>query len=281
MPTLTRNCCPPPAAVANGTVTRPNGDVYHPRSLADHTDVAALRTARDANIPFLLYGPPGTGKTALIEAACDTGFELVAGSGDTEVSDFMGSWVPAPDGTYQWSDGPLLRALKNGVPLYVDEIALISPVVLSVLYPLLDGRGQIVVTQHESETVAATDGFFICGSFNPHVAGASMSEALLSRFLLHIEVTTDFDLARTLGCPAKMIRVAKNLNTKLNENQITWAPQLRELLGFVRISDTFGEELALANLVSIAPEHDRPIIAEVIEGAYGIQVAPARLGAQV
>ena len=62
---------PSPAAkpAAPGPVTRPGGQVYQPRSLADMPDVEALRKLRDAGVPALLYGPPGTGKTSLVEAA--------------------------------------------------------------------------------------------------------------------------------------------------------------------------------------------------------------------
>jgi hypothetical protein len=46
-----------PATVAPGPVVRPNGQRYHPRALADHADVAALRALRAAGMPSLLYGP--------------------------------------------------------------------------------------------------------------------------------------------------------------------------------------------------------------------------------
>src|SRR5690349_8058788 len=52
-----------PRPSAGGPVTRPNGQVYQPRALADMPDVEALRKLRDAGVPALLYGPPGTGKT--------------------------------------------------------------------------------------------------------------------------------------------------------------------------------------------------------------------------
>jgi nitric oxide reductase NorQ protein len=58
-----------PKPAAAGPVTRPNGQVYQPRSLADMPDVEALRRLREAGVPALLYGPPGTGKTSLVEAA--------------------------------------------------------------------------------------------------------------------------------------------------------------------------------------------------------------------
>lgn len=41
--------------------------------------------------------------------------------------------------------GPLMRSVLANVPLLVDEIALIDPRVLTVLYPLMGGRGELHV----------------------------------------------------------------------------------------------------------------------------------------
>jgi hypothetical protein len=73
---------PAPTPAAAGPVTRPNGQLYQPRALADMPDVEALRKLREAGVPALLYGPPGTGKTSLIEAAFPD-LITVAGDGDT------------------------------------------------------------------------------------------------------------------------------------------------------------------------------------------------------
>jgi Branched-chain amino acid ATP-binding cassette transporter/ABC transporter len=76
-------------------VTRPNGQVYQPRALADMPDVEALRTLRDAGVPALPYGPPGTGKTSLVEAAFPD-LITVAGVGDTTAADLVGEFTQKP-----------------------------------------------------------------------------------------------------------------------------------------------------------------------------------------
>lgn len=61
---------PDPAdAPVSGPVARPNGQLYHPRTVAGMPDVTVLRKLRAAGVPALLYGPPGTGKTSVVEAA--------------------------------------------------------------------------------------------------------------------------------------------------------------------------------------------------------------------
>ena len=54
--------------------------------------------------------------------------------------------------------------------------------------------------------------------------GAILTEALASRFKVHIEVTTDWDLARHLGAPAAAVAAAIALNQQLAAGAVSWAP---------------------------------------------------------
>ena len=154
---------PAPARKAGpaGPVTRPNGQVYQPRALADMPDVEALRRLRAAGVPALLYGPPGTGKTSLIEAAFGDDLITVAGDGDTTAADLVGEYTQKPDGTFEFIYGPLIRAMQDGKVLFIDDATLISPAVLAVAYPAMDGRREITVKAHKGETVKAADGFYV------------------------------------------------------------------------------------------------------------------------
>jgi MoxR-like ATPase len=260
-------------------VRRPNGHWYLPRELAGGTDVEVLRRLRAQRIPALLYGPPGTGKTSRVEAAFPD-LVTVAGHGDTCAEDLLGSYVPLPDGRFAFSHGPAVTAMREGRALFVDDATLISPKVLAVLYPVMDGRGAITIPANNNEKVTATDGFYVAGGHNPGVHGAVLTEALASRFGVHIEVTTDFALARSLGVPAPAVTAAANLNTQLRNGEIDWAPQLRELLAFARVADTLGAPAAVANLASIAPEADRPAVIAALRAVFGRAVTPLTLGEQ-
>lgn len=259
-------------SVGAKTVKRPNGTDYYVRKFGDHDDVAALRTAREKGLPILAYGPPGTGKTALIEAAYAVDGKkvyTVQGTGDTETADFVGSFTQLPGGSFEWNDGPLLRAMEEGSVLYIDEIALIDPKVMAVVYSVMDGRGEYAVTQNpERGIVTAAEGFYIASACNPNAPGARLSEAILSRFVLQFEVTTDYALAKTLGVPAKMVGAAQNLQRKLETGEVGWAPQLRECLAFRDISAALGEEVALRNVIASAPEMDRMVVQDVLQRSY-------------
>jgi MoxR-like ATPase len=272
----------PASPAAAGPVTRPNGQVYQPRSLADMPDVEALRRLRDAGVPALLYGPPGTGKTSLIEAAFGDDLITVAGDGDTTAADLVGEYTQNPDGTFTFIYGPLVRAMEEGKVLFIDDATLISPAVLAVAYPAMDGRREITVKAHKGETKKAADGFYVVAGHNPGVHGAILTEALSSRFSVQVRVSTDYDLARALKIDPRAIKAARDLAARQASGEIGWAPQLRELLAFAKVAAILGEPAAIANLVGIAPEEDRDAVAEAVAKAFArTTVAPLALGRQL
>lgn len=252
---------------------RPNGEVYKPRMMSIDgktvQDVTFVRSAARAGKPVLLYGPPGTGKTALIEAAlpdCLT----VQGTIETERADFVGSWVQEHDGTYRWIDRPLVQAADTGKGLLIDEIALIDPRSLAVVYGAMDGRNEIDVAENPKRgKVKVQPGFIVMGAFNPNVPGAILSDALLSRFPIQIEMLTDWSLATKLGVPAKIIQVVRNLNHKVETGEMTAAPQLRELLNYRDLVSQFGEQFALSNFLGQIRPENRAAAVGVIKAVMG------------
>lgn len=258
---------------------RPNGETYFPRKWGEHEDVAVLRKARETDQFVLLYGAPGCGKTALVDATFGDELVTILGSGDTEVADLVGGYTQTPSGSWLWVDGPLLQAAETGAPLLIDEIGLIDPKVLSIVYGLMDGRREYRVTANpERGTVKAKDGFYVVGATNPNAPGVRLSEALLSRFSLHVEMTTDWSLAKSkMGIPTNIVTAAQNLAKKQTSGEVSWAPQMRELLAFRKAEETFGTKWAVENLLASAPEMDRPIVSDVLSRTFGESMLPARI----
>lgn len=279
-----------------GPSPRPNGQMYLPRMLGDVEDLAFIRHEGSLRKHTLLYGPPGTGKTALAEAACFPGaekgedgrythlgfFSLVVGV-DTEASDFFGSFVQDPEtGKYVWNDGPLLLAFRYNVPLYVDEIFLCDTRVLSAtLYPAMDGRTTMTVPMNPSlGSIDIPDGFYVIAAGNPNVPGASYSEALRSRMNHQIEVTTDWDLAKSLGVPPDVVEVSRALDEERAEGLLTWSPQLRDLLEYRDAVGTYGQAFAVADLLGKTPFDDRDVTGEALSKMTGKPVRALRMGRQ-
>lgn len=256
--------------IGNEKYIRPNGEAYYSRMWGDHSDIEVLRTARENKKYVLLYGAPGCGKTALVEGAFPDELYTLLGTGDTEVADFVGGYVQTPSGSFEWVDGVLTKAVEQGKVLLIDEVGLIDPKVMSLVYGLMDGRDELVITANpERGVVKAKEGFYVVCATNPNAPGVRLSEALLSRCVIQVEMTTDWSLAKKLGVPAQAVSASQNLAKKQLAGEVSWSPQFRELLAFRDVANLFGMKWAIGNLLASAPEMDRVVVADVFRRVFG------------
>jgi hypothetical protein len=256
-------------------ITLSDGNVYVARRIdGDLSDVEMLRRARAENMYALTYSLPGTGKTRSFMAAFGDELLTAVGTADTEVADFIGTYVPTGKaGEFRWVDGVLIRAMDEGRPLLLDEAFLVDTRTMAVVYSAIDGRREVVVTSNPARgTVKAKPGFWVGFASNPDVPGARVSEALLSRCALQVEYSTDFAAMETLGVPRTFVVAAKNLDTKRKSQEISTSPQARECITFRDTVRIFGEDVALRNVVSSAPEADRMVVSDVLSRAFGREV---------
>ncbi|MBV9204079.1 MAG: AAA family ATPase [Actinobacteria bacterium] len=188
---------------------------------------------------------------------------------------------PAPRQHVRVHLRPLIRAMLEGRVLFIDDATLISPAVLAVCYSVMDGRREVIVKAHKGETIKAERGFYVVAGHNPGVHGAILTEALSSRFAVQVKVSTDYDLARSLGIDSRAITAARNLTTRQANGEIGWAPQLGELLAFAKITTILGLDAAIANLAGVAPAEDRDVVAATLARTFGKTVTPLALGRQI
>lgn len=150
--------------------------------------------------PIYLYGPSGTGKTSLIKELCarlnKPLIELTCSS-KLEASDLLGTYVLGKadvsdkEPSMLWQDGALVRAMRSGALLLLNEYDLADPSQMSALNGVLED-GRIVLESHGCEVVEAQPGFSVVVTANTNGAGdntgryigcAELNQAQLDRFL--------------------------------------------------------------------------------------------------
>lgn len=138
---------------------------------------------------LLLEGPVGVGKTTVALAVCGhLGRPVFRVDGDDRYTENkLTGWFDPPVvlkagyGPETFTPGPLIRAMREGGVLFINELNRMPEAVQNVLLPALDERRLVV--PHVGE-VAAAPGFLVVATQNPveYVATGHLSEALRDRF---------------------------------------------------------------------------------------------------
>ncbi|CAI4227621.1 unnamed protein product [Auanema sp. JU1783] len=189
-----------PSDVQIGPLSIPHGCL--PVKLPKHFSLNAptcisnfYRIARALLIdkPILLEGSPGCGKSSTVMALAElTGHPITRLnlSDQTDLTDLFGSDIPivTDDGTisFKWEDGPVLRAIKKGEWILLDEMNLASQSVLEGLNACFDHRKVLFIAElNKSFEIPTGNGcrFFACQ--NPRAQGGNrraLPKSFVNRF---------------------------------------------------------------------------------------------------
>ena len=226
-----------------------------------NNSIQTLNKAYDANLFVIIIGPKGTGKTSLVrDFAKSKGVKLqsINFSLRTRESHLVGTKT-LTDGTVSFDEGILIKSMREGNMLYLDEINSAEADVLLRLDEALDDRRQIALKESTGEVVKAKEGWFVIATINPltHSGTKELPPQLLSRFPVRISmeyppenieleivkkyVSGDFESELT-----QAIKLANTLRQAAAVEELFYSPSLRETIAFGKLLDkgTTAQEAA-------------------------------------
>jgi midasin len=169
-------------------------------------------------------------------------------SEQTDLIDLLGSDVPSDTSSaFKWADGVLIKAMKEGAWLLLDELNMASQTVLEGLNSILDHRGSIYLPELD-KTVEKSPGFRIFASQNPTSMGSGrkgLPHSFLTRFTrIWLEAYTETELkqiiydlypeTKTVSVLRKLLRFFFSLKEHFGKQatrhgDILWEFNLRDL----------------------------------------------------
>lgn len=184
--------------------------------------------------PVLLQGPTSSGKTSLVQyLAARTGREFVRINNHehTDLQEYLGSYITDPSGKLVFQEGALVKAVRNGHWIVLDELNLAPSDVLEALNRLLDDNRELYVPEL-CETVKAHPDFMLFATQNPPTfyGGRKMlSRAFRNRFVeIHVDDIPENELIHILssrcGIPEiyakRMVDVMKELQLHRQRSKV-------------------------------------------------------------
>ncbi|KAL6643149.1 hypothetical protein ACP70R_021330 [Stipagrostis hirtigluma subsp. patula] len=202
-------------------------------SVTEHI-VNLARAVYIKRYPVLLQGPTSSGKTSLVRyLAAKTGHEFVRINNHehTDLQEYLGTYVTDSHGKLQFQEGALVKAVREGHWIVLDELNLAPSDVLEALNRLLDDNRELFVPELQ-ETIAAHPNFMLFATQNPPMlyGGRKMlSRAFRNRFIeVHVDEIPEAELIIILeqrceiahSYATKMVDVMKDLQTHRQNSRV-------------------------------------------------------------
>ncbi|KAJ1401026.1 Sigma-54 interaction domain, ATP-binding site 1 [Sesbania bispinosa] len=210
-----------------------SGNYIQTKSVQEHLGNLA-RAVLIKRYPVLLQGPTSSGKTSLVQyLAAITGHEFVRINNHehTDLQEYLGSYITDANGKLVFNEGVLVKAVRNGYWIVLDELNLAPSDVMEALNRLLDDNRELFVPELQV-TIQAHPDFMLFATQNPptHYGGRKMlSRAFRNRFIeIHVGEIPDDELSKILGerCEiplsyaTKMVEVMKELRVHRQSSRV-------------------------------------------------------------
>lgn len=184
--------------------------------------------------PVFISGLSGNGKTFMVEQVCaELGRDLfrVNITVETDEDDLLGGFRLI-DGCTKWFDGPVVKAMKAGAVLLLDEVDLASTKILC-LQPVLEGKG--IFLKKINQFIHPAPGFTVISTANTKGQGSDtgkfvganlLNEAFLERFPITFE--QDYPSASVEGNILSKVLESFNIEDSVYVQLLTtWAELIR------------------------------------------------------
>ncbi|KAK8172473.1 LOW QUALITY PROTEIN: hypothetical protein BKA80DRAFT_318585 [Phyllosticta citrichinensis] len=152
-----------------------------------------VRAASTRRFPVLIQGPTSSGKTSMIEYLAKRSgnkFVRINNHEHTDLQEYLGTYISGNDGKLQFQEGVLVKALREGHWIVLDELNLAPTDVLEALNRLLDDNRELLIPETQ-EVVRPHEDFMLFATQNPaglYGGRKTLSRAFRNRFLeLHFD----------------------------------------------------------------------------------------------
>ena len=155
------------------------------------------------------------------------------------------------EGNIGFDEGVLVKSMKKGNILYLDEINAAEADVLLRLDEALDDRRQIILKESDGRVIKAKDSWFVIATINPltHVGTKELPPQLLSRFPVRIRLdypTEDVEYQiikkyvknTTESEVLQGIKLANTLRQASAVEELYYSPSIRETIAFAKLLES-------------------------------------------
>lgn len=230
-----------------------------------NNSIQILNKAYEIGLFVLIIGPKGTGKTSLVREFAknkNVNLKSINFSLRTRESHLIGTKT-LKEGTVNFEEGLLIKSMKSGDMLYLDEINSAEADVLLRLDEALDDRRQIVLKESIGDTIKAKDNWFVVSTINPltHTGTKELPPQLLSRFPIRIRLeyppeNIELEIVKRHvpgeGHEPEMIQAIKLANTLRQAaavEELFYSPSLRETIAFGKLLNDKTSPKEIAHIV--------------------------------
>ena len=254
-----------------------------------NNSIGILDKAFKNEIFVLIIGPKGTGKTSLVREYAmqkSKNLESINFSLRTRESHLVGT-KSLIDGNVGFDEGILVKSMKEGNILYLDEINSAEADVLLRLDEALDDRRQIVLKESSGEIIKAKDTWFVIATINPltHVGTKELPPQILSRFPIRIRLDyppEDIEyqiIKKYVKNPSDSdvlqgIKLANILRQASAVEELYYSPSIRETIAYAKLLESettprYAAEIVFGNVYSQWGNVEFQKVNDIIASMFG------------